>query len=72
MSLRPAPARQRPKPSPWGEGGPAQPGRMRGHSTCLPLQEGRLTSVSLRGAQRRGNLPSDFHTPLAPPSGKAS
>ena len=41
----------RPKPSPWGEGGPAQPGRMRGRFGTQPflVEKGRLSSVAPAG-----------------------
>ena len=40
-----------PKPSPWGEGGPAQPGRMRGRFGTQPflVEKGRLSSVAPAG-----------------------
>ena len=40
-----------PKPSPWGEGGPAKPGRMRGRFGTQPflVEKGRLSSVAPAG-----------------------
>ena len=56
-----------PKPSPWGEGGPAKPGRMRGRSSTQPF----LVEIKKGGSRlspQRNFSPAPLGNPVAPSS----
>ena len=55
-----------PKPSPWGEGGPAQPGRMRGRFGTQPFLVERLRGS--RQSPRRDFSPAPLGKSIAPSS----
>ena len=65
-SFQPAVSPPPPKPSPWGEGGPAKPGRMRGRPCTQPF-----LVESLRGSRQspqRNFSPAPLGNPIAPSS----
>ena len=54
-----------PKPSPWGEGGPAQPGRMRGRFGTQPFL---VEKGGSRLSPQRNFSPAPLGNPVAPSS----
>ena len=55
-----------PKPSPWGGGGPAKPGRMRGRSCTQPFLVESLSGS--RQSPQRNFSPAPLGNPIAPSS----